>query len=46
MPDNTKDDWDSSEESVDEEATNAEVEDRMTNVEEEQSDCSEEVVRR
>ena len=27
------------------EATHAEVEDRMTNVEEEQSDCSEEVVK-
>ena len=37
MPDNTQDDWDSSEESVDEEATHAEVEDRM----EEESDCSE-----
>ena len=30
---------------MEEEATHAEVEDRMTNVEEEQSDCSEEVVR-
>ena len=38
MPDNTQDDWDS-EESVDEEASHAKVEDRMTNVEEEQSDC-------
>ena len=33
MPDNTQDDWDSSEESVDDEVTHAVVEDR-TNVEE------------
>ena len=37
MPDNTQDDWDSSEEPVDEEVTHAEVEDRTTNVEEDQS---------
>ena len=42
---NTQDDWDSNEESVDEEATHAKVEDRMTNVEEEQFDCSEKMVR-
>ena len=38
-------DWGNSEESVDEEATYAKEEDRMTNVEEEQSDSSEKVVR-
>ena len=44
MPDHTQEDWDSNEESGHEDETHSEVEDRTANVEEDQSDCSEEVV--
>ena len=43
-PDYTQEDWESSEESGDEEETHAEVEARTANVEEDQSVCSEDVV--